>query len=130
MSRNIKGAIPGGGTARGTYDQLAGECGGHSFLLAAFCRAVGIPARAVWGCLYIPHGGGAFGQHAWNEVYMGEAGWIPLDTTIGETDYVDSGHVRIGVFQSLATSLNARSLEIIDHRSSGSSPAAPQVKDR
>lgn len=42
--------------------------------------------------------------------------WIPFDTTIGETDYVDSGHIRIGVFQSVATVLNAKSFEIIEHR--------------
>jgi hypothetical protein len=118
VATNIKGAIPGGVTARGTYDERAGECGGHSFLLAAFCRSVGIPARAVWGCLYTPHEGGAFGQHAWNEVYMGEAGWIPLDTTIAETDYVDSGHIRVGVYQSIATALNLHAAEIIEHRES------------
>jgi transglutaminase-like putative cysteine protease len=116
VAQHIKGAIPGGVTARGTFDQGAGDCGGHSFLLAAMCRSVGIPARAVWGCMYTPQGGGAFGQHAWNEVYMGPAGWIPLDTTIGEPDYVDSGHIRIGVFGSVATSLNARSIEILEHR--------------
>jgi len=116
VAQHIKGAIPGGVTARGTYDQGAGDCGGHSFLLAAMCRSVGIPARVVWGCLYTPHQGGAFGQHAWNEVYMGPAGWIPLDTTIAEVDYVDSGHIRIGVFGSVATSLNVRSIEILEHR--------------
>ncbi|MEW5984193.1 MAG: transglutaminase-like domain-containing protein [Acidobacteriota bacterium] len=116
VGNNIKGAIPGGGSARGTFDQRAGECGGHSFLMAAFARAVGIPARAVWGAMYTPRNGGEFGQHAWNEVYMGAAGWIPVDTTITETDYVDSGHIRVGVFQSLATVLNARSFEILEHR--------------
>lgn len=113
---NIKGTVQGGGSARGTFDQRAGECGGHSFLMAAFARSVGIPARVVWGCMYTPRNGGEFGQHAWNEVYMGEAGWIPLDTTIGETDYVDSGHIRVGAFQSMATVLNARSFEILEHR--------------
>jgi transglutaminase-like putative cysteine protease len=116
---HIKGAIPGGVTARGTFDQGAGDCGGHSFLLAALCRSVGIPARVVWGCLYTPHQDGAFGQHAWNEVYMGAAGWIPLDTTASEVDYVDSGHLRIGVFGSVATSMNMRSIEILDYRGAG-----------
>ena len=116
MAQHIKGAIPGGVTARGTFDQGAGDCGGHSFLLAAMCRSVGIPARVVWGCMYTPHQGGAFGQHAWNEVYMGPAGWIPLDTTIAEVDYVDSGHIRIGVFGSVATSLNSRSIDVLDYR--------------
>lgn len=131
VSGNVKGAIPGGVTARGTYDQRAGDCGGHSFLMAAFARSVGIPARVVWGCMYTPFEGGAFGEHAWNEVYMGEAGWIPLDTTIAETDYVDSGHIRIGILQSLSNALNPRVIEIVDHRVSGavaSSPAAGASK--
>jgi len=117
VATEIKGAIPGGITARGTFDQRAGECGGHSFLMAALSRSVGIPARVVWGALYVPDGGGAFGRHGWNEVYMGAAGWIPLDTTIRETDYVDSGHLRIGMFQSsVATNLDLREVEILEHR--------------
>jgi len=116
VSENIKGAIPGGGTAKGVYETRSGECGGYGFLTAAFCRAVGIPARVVWGCLYATSGGGVFGQHGWNEIYMGGAGWIPLDTTRREMDYVDSGHIRIGVHQSTATALNARVIEILDYR--------------
>ena len=90
VAENIKGAIPGGVTARGVYDTRSGECGGYGFLTAAFCRAVGIPARVVWGCIYSPSGGGVFGQHGWNEIYMGEAGWIPVDTTRREFESVDS----------------------------------------
>jgi hypothetical protein len=116
VAENIGYAIPGGGTARKVYDLRAGECGGHSFLLATFCRAVGIPARVVWGCMYTPGSGGAFGQHAWNEIYMGEAGWIPVDVTAMETDFVDSGHIRIGAYESLATALNAEEMEILDYR--------------
>jgi hypothetical protein len=93
--------------------------------MAALARAVGIPARAVWGSTYTPRNGGEFGQHAWNEVFMGPAGWVPLDTTIRETDYVDSGHVRIGVLQSVATAFNATTMDILDHRLSGrAAPAA------
>ena len=44
----------------------------------------------------LPDNGGFFGQHAWSEVYMGDAGWIPVDATIGEVDYIDAGHIRIG----------------------------------
>ena len=127
VSENIQGAIPGGGTARGVYDSRSGECGGHSFLMAAFCRAVGIPARVVWGCLHIPDRGGIFGQHAWNEIYMGEAGWIPVDTTAGEIDYVDSGHIRIGLHQSTTTALNARKMEILDYRIGSGGPAEPKT---
>ena len=127
VSENIHGAIPGGGTARGVYDSRSGECGGHSFLMAAFCRAVGIPARVVWGCLHLPERGGIFGQHGWNEIYMGEAGWIPVDTTAGEIDYVDSGHIRIGPHQSTATAMNTHRIEILDYRISSGSPAEPRT---
>jgi transglutaminase-like putative cysteine protease len=123
VAENIEGAIPGGGTARGVYDSRSGECGGHSFLMAAFCRAVGIPARVVWGCMYSPTRGGVFGQHAWNEIYMGEAGWIPVDSTLGEADYIDSGHIRIGIHQSTTTAMNAPEIKILDYRIGDGDPA-------
>jgi transglutaminase-like putative cysteine protease len=116
VAENIGYAIPGGGTARKTYDIRAGECGAHSFLTASFCRAVGIPARVVWGCMYVPKDRGVFGQHAWNEIYMGEAGWIPLDVTVMQTRFVDSGHIRLGIYQSLSTALNPKEFEVLDYR--------------
>ena len=106
--------IPGGASARNTYDVREGECGAHSRLFAAFCRGVGIPARVVWGCMYVPNLGGSFGQHAWNEVYMGELGWIPLDTTVREVDYADSGHIRLGIVSSAHIALNPKQMEILD----------------
>jgi hypothetical protein len=108
--------IPGGASARNTYDVREGECGAHSRLMAAFCRGVGIPARVVWGCMYVPNLGGSFGQHAWNEVYMGESGWVPLDTTAREIDYADSGHIRLGVLRSAHIALNPKRMEILDFR--------------
>ncbi|UCF05612.1 MAG: transglutaminase domain-containing protein [bacterium] len=116
VSAEIGYAIPGGVTARDTYDKKIGECGAHSLLLAAFCRAVGIPARVVWGCMYIPNFGGAFGQHGWNEIYMGKAGWIPVDATAGEHDFADSGHIRVGTLQSATTALNPKEMEVLDYR--------------
>ena len=116
VADNISYAIPGGGTARKTYDIKAGECGAHSILLAAFCRGVGIPARVVWGCMYTPNYGGSFGQHGWSEIYMGQAGWIPVDSTAFETDYVDSGHIRLGVYQYVSTALNPKKMEVLDYK--------------
>jgi len=116
VAENINYAIPGGGTARKTYDVRAGECGAHSMLLTAFCRAVGIPARVVWGCMYTPNLGGSFGQHGWNEIYMGDAGWIPVDATAHEIDFADSGHLRIGEMESTVIALNAEEFEILDYQ--------------
>lgn len=116
VAGNIEYSIP-GGSARNTYDTRKGECGAHSLLLAAFCRASGIPARVVWGCMYVPNYGGSFGQHGWNEIYMGEAGWIPVDATSSETDYIDSGHIRIGTYGSRsASALNPIRMEVLDYR--------------
>jgi len=114
VGEEISGSIP-GGSARQTFDTGTGECGSHSRLLAAFCRAVGIPARMVTGGAYTPIEGGSFGQHAWNEIWMGEAGWITVDSTFQESDYVDAGHIRIG----LLTSFNPVEAEILDYRLSG-----------
>ncbi len=115
VSEEIKGAVPGGITARKTFDTRSGECGGHSRLLAAFCRGVGIPARIAVGCMYSSYYGGSFGQHAWDEVYMGDAGWIPIDATAFEIDFVDCGHIRLGE----ATSFNPVKMEILDYKVNG-----------
>lgn len=105
-----------GGSAVETYRRREGACASQSFLMAAFCRAVGIPARVVRGCLYTPEYGGSFGSHGWNEIYMGEeAGWIPIDVTIHESDYVDSGHIRIGIVKSMVTVINYREMTILDY---------------
>jgi transglutaminase-like putative cysteine protease len=116
VSKEIGYAIPGGMTARKTYDMREGECGAHSLLLSGFCRGVGIPARVVWGAMYTPNRGGAFAQHGWNELYMGKAGWIPVDATASEIDYVDCGHIRLGELQSPSTAFNGKEMEILDYR--------------
>lgn len=127
VSSEIAYAIPGGGSAKGVFEMKAGECGGHSVLLAAFCRAVGIPARMVWGVTYVPQQGGVFGQHGWNEIYMGDAGWVPVDATGAEIDFVDSGHIRLGLFESFATWANAKEFEILDYRVAGATPEAAEA---
>ena len=113
VAENIAGALPGGISAKNTLKTREAECGGHSRLLAAFCRAVGIPARLSVGCMYTSYYSGGFGQHAWTEVYMGDAGWIPVDATINEADFIDAGHIRLGekaTFRPVA-------MEILDFRS-------------
>jgi Transglutaminase-like superfamily len=116
VSEEIVGDIPGGGTALQTYKTKRGDCGSHSFLLAAFCRAVGIPNRIVFGCIYVPDHGGGFGQHGWNEIYMGSAGWIPVDATVKEIDYADCSHIRLGEVTSKAAMFNPEKMEILDYR--------------
>ena len=106
--------LPGGVTALKTYETRLGECGSHANLLTAFCRAVGIPARGVFGCIYVPEHGGAFGQHAWNEIFMGEAGWIPIEATAEEITYADCSHIRLAEWSSMTVMLNPDKMEILD----------------
>jgi len=112
VGENIHGSIPGGTSAINTYNTREGECGSHSRLLAAFCRAVGIPARLSIGCMYIPYLGGSFGQHAWTEVYMGKVGWVAVDATAHEFDFVDAGHIRLGE----KTSFNPKEMKILEYK--------------
>jgi hypothetical protein len=109
---NIMGALPGGTSAINTYNTREGECGSHSRLLTAFCRAVGIPARLSIGCMYISFKGGCFYQHAWTEVYMGDAGWKAVDATAHEYNFVDAGHIRLGEY----TSFNPKAMKILEYR--------------
>jgi len=119
VGKEISGAIPGGTTAINTYRIREGECGSHSRLLTAFCRAVGIPSRLSIGCMYSPWYGGSFGQHAWTEVYMGaDIGWVAVDATILELDYVDAGHIKLGE----RTSFQPNKMEILGYKISGEVP--------
>ena len=114
VAEHIEGSIN-GGSALETLHRGDGACGSQSLLLAALCRASGIPARVAWGCVYTPEYGGSFGHHGWNEVYMGKAGWIPVDATFHESDYVDSGHIRLGEVKTQFTVINFRELKIMDY---------------
>jgi tetratricopeptide (TPR) repeat protein len=113
VAGNIAGALPGGISAKNTLKTREAECGGHSRLLAAFCRAAGIPARLSVGCMYTSYYSGGFGQHAWTEVYMGDAGWIPVDATINEADFIDAGHIRLGE----KSTFHPVAMQILDFRS-------------
>ena len=115
VAENIEGSIL-DGSAKETFIERRGLCGAQSKLMAALCRAAGIPARVVWGCMYTPEMNGSFGHHAWNEVYMGSDGWIPVDVTIHETEYADSGHIRLGVLKTSQTRINYEEINILDYK--------------
>ena len=61
-------------------------------LYVALARAVGLPARAVAGLLYLD---GRFYYHAWPEVYLGDA-WLAVDPTLGQFP-ADAAHLRFTV---------------------------------
>ena len=70
-------------TAAEVATSRQGDCSEHAVLLAAMCRAVGIPARVVSGLLYVEEFSGrenVFGGHAWVEVYVNDK-WVGLDAS-------------------------------------------------
>lgn len=77
---------------------LKGDCSEHSVLVAAMCRAAGIPARCVVGLVYAQNLGG-FGPHMWNEVYV-NGRWVAVDAAFDQSQ-VDATHLKLG-----ATSLD------------------------
>lgn len=80
------------GITRSASDVLqsrVGVCRDYGILLAALCRASGIPAKIAAGTLYT---NGAFYYHVWVECYVGE--WVPLDATLSQ-DFVDATHIKI-----------------------------------
>jgi len=64
------------------------DCTEHTQLFVALGRALGIPARAVTGMIWVD---GRFYYHAWAEVQMNE--WVAVDPTFGQAP-ADAAHVR------------------------------------
>jgi transglutaminase-like putative cysteine protease len=69
-----------------TIDLGFGSCRDFAVLLADAVRTLGLGARLVSGYLYDPAGdqlgsAAAGSTHAWVEVYVPGAGWIPFDPT-------------------------------------------------
>jgi transglutaminase-like putative cysteine protease len=79
-------------SAAETAKSKQGDCTEHAVLLAALCRARGIPARVVMGLVYYPPLEG-FAYHMWTEAWTG-GDWLPLDATdvVGP---VGPGHLAI-----------------------------------
>ena len=71
---------------------LKGDCTEHAVLLAALCRARGLPARVVTGLVYSAvHRG--FAYHMWTEVWIRDR-WVPLDATLGQGG-IGAAHLKL-----------------------------------
>jgi hypothetical protein len=80
-------------TAADVAESGEGDCTEYAVLLAAMCRARGIPARVAIGLVYVSAAQG-FGYHMWNEVWI-DGRWMPLDATIGQ-GHVGAAHLKLG----------------------------------
>lgn len=73
--------------AQAALGPMGADCTEYASLLAALSRAQGIPARYYEGLLYLNKETSAIAriEHAWLDVYMPGAGWVPLDPTLGRS---------------------------------------------
>lgn len=102
----------------------SGDCTEFAVLTAAMCRAIGIPAKVVFGLVYVKEFAGhenVFGGHAWVEAYVGGK-WVGLDATRAPKGF-DAGHIALAIgngepadFLNLAATLGQFKIEkvIID----------------
>ncbi|MEA3193914.1 MAG: hypothetical protein QOD26_2247 [Betaproteobacteria bacterium] len=80
-------------TAVDVLRERRAECQGHAYLFAALARAAGIPTRVVNGLVYSAEHGG-FLYHTWNEAWIAERGWRPVDATFGQP-HADATHLKL-----------------------------------
>ena len=81
-------------SASAVLAQKIGDCTEHTWLLVALARASGIPARPVYGLMYIDGTQPTFGYHAWAELEV-DGRWLPVDPTWNQNP-VDATHLALG----------------------------------
>jgi len=72
-------------TALETLTSRQGDCTEHAVLVAALCRAAGIPARMTCGLVLLPGSEDTLGPHAWAEAFIGGK-WVGLDAAMERYD--------------------------------------------
>jgi transglutaminase-like putative cysteine protease len=73
---------------------LEGDCTEYAMLMAAMCRAEGIPSKTALGVIYAnTKTGPALGFHMWTEVWVAGQ-WVPLDATLGR-GFVGATHIKV-----------------------------------
>jgi transglutaminase-like putative cysteine protease len=95
VRRNVrKEFVIGYPTAAEVIETRRGDCNEHTALVAALCRAAGIPCKAVAGVVLLR---GSFYYLAWNEIYVEDdaekVGWLPVDAAFGQWP-ADATHIR------------------------------------
>jgi hypothetical protein len=94
------------------------ECQGHSYLYAAFARALGLPTRVVNGLVYSEAHGG-FLYHSWAETLV-DGRWLAVDPTFGQLG-VDATHLkllegeRLGDLVPLVETIGQIQIEILEY---------------
>jgi transglutaminase-like putative cysteine protease len=109
-------------SAADVLEHAEGDCTEHAVLLAALCRARGIPALVAIGLVYVPEARG-FAYHMWNEVWIAGS-WFAIDSTL-DTPTVGAAHLKVAdsglqgteaytMFLSVAKIIGQITIEIIE----------------
>lgn len=81
-------------TADHVARHLEGDCTEYAMLMAAMCRAEGVPARTAIGLVYGENSGApVFAFHMWTEVWV-RGQWYPFDATLGRGS-IGAAHLKI-----------------------------------
>jgi transglutaminase-like putative cysteine protease len=73
---------------------LEGDCTEYAMLMAAMCRAEGVPSKTAIGLIYAESKSGpVMAFHMWTEVWV-QNQWMPLDATLGK-GYVGAMHLKV-----------------------------------
>jgi len=97
------------------FTSKKGDAVTKSVLSVLMLRSLGIPARIVGGVLYV---NGAFVQHNWTEVHMGEE-WVPVDTTTGEAGKFSASHITLWRnLGRLAPDVGDMNINVLDYQTS------------
>lgn len=92
LQKNIKQEVMDVFTALDVLENRKAECQGHSYLYAAFARALNIPTRVVNGIVYSQDYQG-FLFHTWAESYV-NGSWVAVDPTFYQVP-ADATHIKL-----------------------------------
>ena len=93
-----------------------GECTDYADLFTTLARAIGLPARTIFGLAYKDGSNPAFMFHAWNEVFADNR-WQSVDPTWNQTR-LDATHIPLNGDEAaamlLASAARAVELSVVD----------------
>ncbi|MBN2478582.1 transglutaminase domain-containing protein [Candidatus Micrarchaeota archaeon] len=76
--------------AENAFINRKGVCTAYTYLFISMMDSLGIKSRFVSGYVYSAQ----WQPHAWAEVYIPDAGWLPVDPTFGEVGLLDNTHIK------------------------------------
>lgn len=100
-------------SASAVLERRIGDCTEHTWLFVAMARALDLPARPIYGLMYLDGDPPSFGYHAWAEVEV-EGRWLAVDPTWNQVP-ADATHLRLGgAAYEVAAVIGGLEIEIVE----------------